>query len=185
MSKSSPLALTILGMLMYEPQHVYGLQRLIKQWGKDLVVNAGQRTSLYRTIERLAADGLVAVQGTQRDQAYPERTIYEITDAGRTTARAWLTEMLAVPKQEFPQFPAALSHVLMLPAKEVPDILERRLDAVTKQVHDLETLLADQAEGGLDRVGLLEFEYLHTLAQAEAAWLRAVIDDVDGGRLAW
>jgi hypothetical protein len=67
----------------------------------------------------------------------------------------------------------------------VPDILERRLDAVTKQVHDLETLLADQAEGGLDRVGLLEFEYLHTLAQAEAAWLRAVIDDVDGGRLAW
>ncbi|WP_226900431.1 hypothetical protein [Nonomuraea phyllanthi] len=56
-------------MLMYEPQHVYGLQQLIRQWGKDLVVNVGQRTSLYRVIERLATEGLVAVQGTERNQA--------------------------------------------------------------------------------------------------------------------
>jgi DNA-binding PadR family transcriptional regulator len=128
---------------------------------------------------------MVAVQGTERDQAYPERTVYEITDTGRATARQWLTEMLAAPKQEFPQFPAALSHLLILPAKEVAHILERRLEAVTKQVHDLQTRLADQAEGGLDRVGLLEFEYLHSLARAEAAWLRAVIDDLDSGRLTW
>jgi hypothetical protein len=29
-------------------QHPYGMQRLIRQWGKDLVVNVSQRTSLYR-----------------------------------------------------------------------------------------------------------------------------------------
>jgi DNA-binding PadR family transcriptional regulator len=38
--------------------------------------------------------------------------VYEITDAGRRTARRWLEEMLAEPRQEFPEFPAALSHVL-------------------------------------------------------------------------
>jgi len=183
--RSSPLALTVLGILMYEPQHVYGLQRLVKDWGKHLVVNVGQRTSLYRTIERLAADGLVEVQGTERNQPYPERTVYKRTDTGRAIAREWLTEMLAVPRQEFPEFPAALSHLLMLPAGQVPSILERRLDAVTKQVHDLETRLADQTEGGLERVSLLEFEYLHTLARTEATWLRTVIDDLSSERLTW
>ena len=49
---SSPLALTVLALLHYQPLHPYGIQRLIKQWGKDQVVNVEQRTSLYRTIEQ-------------------------------------------------------------------------------------------------------------------------------------
>jgi DNA-binding PadR family transcriptional regulator len=52
------------------------------------VVNVGQRTGLYRTIERLEEGGLVAVRATGRDQQYPERTVYEITDAGRAATRA-------------------------------------------------------------------------------------------------
>ena len=30
------------------PLHPYGMQRLIKLWGKDQVVNVGQRANLYR-----------------------------------------------------------------------------------------------------------------------------------------
>ena len=55
--RSSPLALTVLALLHYQPLHPYGIQRLIKQWGKDQVVNVEQRTSLYRTIERLLGGG--------------------------------------------------------------------------------------------------------------------------------
>src|ERR1700755_1848820 len=97
--RSSPLALTVLALLHYQPLHPYGIQRLIKEWGKDQVVNVGQRTGLYRTIDRLEAGGLVAVRGTGRDQQYPERTVYEITDAGRAVTRQWLEEMLAEPKR--------------------------------------------------------------------------------------
>src|SRR6266568_1949699 len=93
--RSSPLALTVLALLHYQPLHPYGIQRLIKQWGKDQVVNVEQRTSLYRTIERLLTAGLIAVRETERDPRYPERTVYELTDAGRLTARRWLEEMLA------------------------------------------------------------------------------------------
>src|SRR6266576_658498 len=109
--RSSPLALTVLALLHYQPLHPYGIQRLIKQWGKDQVVNVEQRTSLYRTIERLLAAGLIAVRETGRDPRYPERTVYEITDSGRQTARRWLEEMLAEPRQEYPEFPSALSHL--------------------------------------------------------------------------
>ncbi|MET9338850.1 hypothetical protein [Nonomuraea sp. NPDC003804] len=52
------------------------------------MVNVGQRSSLYRTIDRLLAGGLVAVKETERDQLYPERTVYEITDAGGVPAAA-------------------------------------------------------------------------------------------------
>ncbi|MCM2424329.1 PadR family transcriptional regulator [Streptomyces sp. RKAG337] len=100
--RSSPLALTVLCLLHYKPLHPYGVQRLIKQWGKDQVVNVSQRAGLYRTIERLLAAELITVRETERDHQYPERTVYELTDAGRATTREWLDTMLAAPKQEFP-----------------------------------------------------------------------------------
>ncbi|GAA2242698.1 PadR family transcriptional regulator [Kitasatospora cystarginea] len=183
--RSSPLALTVLSLLHYKPLHPYGMQRLIKEWGKDVVVNVGQRASLYRTIDRLQEVGLVAVRETGREQAYPERTVYEITDAGRETAREWLIDMLAVPRPEYPQFPAALSNLLMLDPDEIPAVLERRLRATTEKLAGLEVSLADEPADGLGRVSLLEIEYLRAVTEAEVRWLRAVIEDFHSGRLSW
>src|ERR1700749_1260656 len=121
--RSSPLALTVLALLHYQPLHPYGIQRLIKQWGKDQVVNVEQRTSLYRAIEGLLAAGLIGGREPGRDPRYPERTVYELTDAGRRTARRWLEEMLAEPRQEYPEFPAALSHVLLLEPAQPIEVL--------------------------------------------------------------
>src|SRR5262245_37377940 len=128
----TPLALTVLALLQYKPMHPYGMQQLIKQWGKDQVVNVGQRASLYRTIERLHEAGLVTVRETARSSSYPERTVYEITDAGRATAGERLEDMLAAPKPEFPQFPAALSHLVMLTPAQIIAALDRRLATLTE-----------------------------------------------------
>ena len=181
--RSSPLGLTVLGMLQTRPLHPYGIQRLIKQWGKDQVVNVGQRAGLYRTIERLLAAGLVVVRETERDQLYPERTVYEITDAGRVAAREWLEEMLAVPKQEFPDFPVALSHILMLTPHEALPLLERREAELSEMHQSLEAgrTFADS----LPRVVMLESEYILATATAQLSWLRAVIEDLRAGRLSW
>ncbi len=181
--RSSPLALTVLGMLHTQPLHPYGIQRLIRQWGKDQVVNVGQRTALYRTIERLEECGLVAVRGTGRDQQYPERTVYEITDAGRAATRQWLEEMLTAPKREYPEFPAALSHLMMLTPAEALDRLERRERALAAMHAGLEAGLA--AAEGLPRVLILESEYVAATCAAQLAWLRSVIADLRTGRLAW
>src|SRR6516225_8003173 len=112
--RSSPLALAVLSLLHAAALHPYAMQRLLKEWGKDGVVNVGQRANLYKTIRRLLEAGLIAVRHTERDQQYPERTVYELTDAGRQATQAWLSEMLARPRNEFPQFPAALSFVMLL-----------------------------------------------------------------------
>lgn len=184
-ARPSPLALTVLAMLNYEPLHPYGIQRLLKQWGKDQVVNVGQRAGLYRTIERLLSAGLIEVRETGRDQQYPERTLYQATAAGREAAHSWLEEMLAEPKQEFPQFPAALSNLLMLMPDEARQVLEQRADALTSTLDELRAGLADEAAGGLPRVTMLESEYLVAVTEAELTWVRSVIEDLRADRLSW
>jgi DNA-binding PadR family transcriptional regulator len=179
------MALTVLALLHYKPMHPYGMQRLIKQWGKDQVVNVGQRATLYRTIERLHEAGLVTVRETTRSPAYPERTVYEITDAGRDVAREWLEEMLAVPKAEFPQFPAALSHLVMLSPAQIIAALQRRLETLTVRLAGINADLRRENKRGLPRVTMLESEYLRTVTAAEVRWLRSVINDLQSSRLTW
>lgn len=183
--RSSPLALTVLALLHYQPLHPYGIQRLIKQWGKDQVVNVEQRTSLYRTIERLLAAGLIAVRETERDPRYPERTVYEITGAGRQTARRWLEEMLAEPRREYPEFPAALSHVLMLEPAELADVLDRRAQRLSSALAAFEANATAEAEQGLPRIATLEAEYQRAVLEAEASWVQSVIADLRSGKLTW
>ncbi|MGW4471257.1 PadR family transcriptional regulator [Nonomuraea sp. NPDC004354] len=181
--KSSPLGLTVLALLHGGPLHPYRIQRLLKEYGKDQVVNVGQRSSLYRTIDRLLAGGLVTVKETERDQLYPERTVYEITDAGREATRRWLHEMLGVPRQEFPEFAVGLAHLLMLSPAEMTAVLEKRAVALAERLAALDASLGSDAARRLPRITVIEIEYLRTMAAAEAGWVASVLDDVRTGRL--
>ena len=175
--------MTVLFMLLSEPIHPYEMQRRMKLWGKDQVVNVAQRASLYKTIDRLVQAGLIAVRQTERDQRFPERTIYELTDAGWRTAREWLVEMLARPRNEYPRFPAALSFVMILPPDEAQSVLEQRAAVVRSQLESLDQALA--IPGGPPRVTLLETEYLRSVTAAELDWFASIIEDLRSGRLSW
>ena len=182
--RPSPLALAVLSLLVTGPLHPYGMQRLIRQWGKDRVVNVGQRASLYKTIKRLHDAGLIAVRQTERDQQYPERTVYELTDAGREAARAWLADMLAVPRNEFPQFPAALSFAMLLEPAEALAVLERRAAVLRESLAGLTRDLESYAPV-LPRVTLLDDEYLRAVTAAELSWVSGVIAGLRSGALTW
>jgi DNA-binding PadR family transcriptional regulator len=182
--RPSPLALTVLSLLGMGPLHPYGLQRLIKLWGKDQVVNVGQRASLYKTINRLREAGLIAVHQTERDQQFPERTLYALTDEGRLEARAWLIDLLGAPRNEFPVFPAALSFVMLLGPEEAAAVLGQRADALREQLAAVDASLAGELKD-LPRVAWLETEYQRTVLAAELAWIDGVVDDLRTGALTW
>jgi DNA-binding PadR family transcriptional regulator len=182
--RPSPLALAVLSLLVVGPLHPYGMQRLIRQWGKDRVVNVGQRANLYKTIKRLHDAGLIAVRQTERDQQYPERTVYELTEAGREAARAWLADMLAVPRNEFPQFPAALSFAMLLEPAEALAVLERRAAVLRESLAGLTRDLESYAPV-LPRVTLLDDEYLRAVTAAELSWVSGVIAGLRSGALTW
>ena len=182
--RSSPLALAVLSLLRVGPLHPYGIQRLIKEWGKDEVVNVGNRANLYKTIKRLHDAGLISVRQTERDALYPERTVYQLTEQGEREGVEWLGEMLSTPRKEFPEFPAALSFTIVLGVEGTLAALETWAQRLAEELTRIETGLTTYS-GTIPRVALIEDEYLRAITSAELEWVRATIDDLRGGRLAW
>lgn len=170
-------------MLGGGPLHPYAIQSRMKAWGKDKVVDVGQRANLYKMIQRLRAAGLIAVRKTERDQRFPERTVYELTAEGQRVGHEWLTEMLATPRNEFPDFPAALSFLFGLTPAEALAALERRAEQLRATMAEHDRELHD--ESGPPRLFLLETEYLRAVTAAELEWVNGVVDDLKAGELSW
>ena len=180
----SPIALAVLALLREAPMHPYRMQQLLTERGKYEVINIRQRASLYQTIDRLLRAGLIAVRETIREEKRPERTVYELTAEGHDTAEVWMREIVAAPKAEFPEFPAALSLLMLLTPDDARRQFEARAVALRGEVARLDSQLQLQNEG-LPRLFLLDAEYLRAMAATELEWVRAVIDDLRAGRLTW
>ena len=185
MLRHSPLALAVLAMLTEAPMHPYRMQQLIKARGKDEVINVRQRNSLYQTIDRLLRGNLIGVRETERDGAFPERTIYEITDAGRDTARLWLREQLAQPAREFPAFPAALSFLPLLTPDDVRRQLETRIAALSRELARTDALREGADAMQVPRLFLLESELIRATLKTELDWVTSVVDDLKTGSVTW
>jgi DNA-binding PadR family transcriptional regulator len=180
--KRSPLALAVLALLHEEPMHPYRMQRLIKDRGKDQVINVEQRASLYQTISQLLRAELITFWETERQEGFPERTVYKLTDKGHETAVEWMREMLSEPAQEFPEFPAAVS---LLPLLTPPDALrqmEIRQSRLTRQIAAIDKEINAVS---LPRLFLLESEYMKLMLETELTWVRSVIADLQSGQLTW
>jgi DNA-binding PadR family transcriptional regulator len=180
----SPLALAVLGLLAGGPLHPYRMERLLKEWGKDEVIRIGQRANLYTTIKRLRAAGAIAIRQTERDQQYPERTVYEITGEGRDLLLERLAEMVSTPRNEFPEFPAALSFLMLLGPSGAALNLARRAERLRGTVATLDETLQRYSQA-LPRVTLLETEYQHAMAAAELGWAERILDELRTGALTW
>jgi DNA-binding PadR family transcriptional regulator len=163
--------------------HPYRMHEMIKDRGKDKIANVAQRNSVYQTIDRLLRAELIAVRETARDERRPERTAYEITDAGWAALREWVADMLSAPAREFPEFPAALGSLMILS----PDDVTARLE---KRAADLRDSLAADRAGmaavpDLPRLFLLDDEYSLAVREAELRWVDGILAALRSGELTW
>jgi DNA-binding PadR family transcriptional regulator len=181
--RRSPLGLIVLWLLNERPRHVYAIQKQIEGLGKDRVVNVRSRASLYQTLERLMRLGLVEVHETVRNEGYPDRVVYAITDTGRDAASEWLRVMLRSTGGEFPEFITAVSVLFGLAPGDAREQLELRAERLAAELADAEAQLA--AHPDLPRLFLLEEEYRAAVLDAELSWVRGVIEDLESGRLTW
>jgi DNA-binding PadR family transcriptional regulator len=181
--RPSPLGLIILGMLIEEPMHAYRMQKLIRDRGKDTVVNVRQRTSVHQTLDRLLRLGLISVLETSQSDGGPDRTVYKITTQGRYAAKEWLRKILTTVGEEFPEFPAGVSTITLFTPSHTREQLEKRAEGVRVELSKLDA--AKRAAGGLPRVFLLEDEYRNDMLSAELKWLERIIADLRNGVLTW
>lgn len=178
---SNPLALAALTLLTERPMHPYEISTTLRERrkGDSIRLNYG---SLYSVVEALARHGLIKAQETIRDGRRPERTVYAITDAGRLEVTDWLSELVSTPEKEFTRFEAALSLLPALPIDDAVRLLRIRLDTLAMKAHS-ERLMRDSFHDDFPRIFVIESEFAAALRDAEIAYLRKLLADIESGAL--
>jgi DNA-binding PadR family transcriptional regulator len=186
----TPPGIAILSLLWRQPMHPYEMRHRIRVQEIDRVMKVTHGT-LYSTVDRLAAAGLIQPVETSREGRRPERTVYEITGLGRDQLIDALRDGLMRSAPDYPGLAMAVTFAQLLDPDEVADLLERRSIEAEAQLTGMNTAvdgaLKQRPQQGhqLSRVNLLETEYLIALKRAEVDWLRAVVADIREDRLTW
>lgn len=175
--------LTVLCLLRVRPMHPYEMQRLIREWHKDEFLDL-KRGSLYHAIEQLRRAGLIDPVEISRAGRRPERTIYRLTEQGEQSMRTWLCHMLAKPLREPHRFFAALSFLPVLPPEVVLEQLSERLRLLESEIASLNSVL-ERMMPQIGRLVLIEVEYERAMREAELAWVKTLMVDLQCGKLHW
>jgi DNA-binding PadR family transcriptional regulator len=184
---SNLLALPLLTLLTERPMYPYEMASKLRERGKDdsIKINWG---SFYTVVQNLEKYGFIEAVEVAREGRQPERTTYQITDAGRRELQDWMRELLSVPEREYTSFEAALSDCAVLPPDELIDLLRQRLAALEEANAQLQAAL-ETMRAQIPRLFLIESEYHLTLRLAEEEWVRGLLkeftDDTFPGLDAW
>jgi DNA-binding PadR family transcriptional regulator len=177
---SNPLALAVLALLFERPMHPYEMGVVLKQRHKEESIKL-RYGSLYTVIDVLLKRGSIAARETGREGGRPERTVYEITPAGRDELRIWLAELLGEPVKEYPQFEAALCLMPVLPPDEALALLRRRLELIDGNASALARQIEAVTGQGLPPLFLVEAEYRLALIRAEQQFVAGLVRRIENG----
>lgn len=180
----TPLAMAALALLNERPMHPYEMYQLLIQRSEDRIVKV-RPGSLYHTINKLDELGFVRATGTDREGNRPERTTYEVTEAGNVALAERITEVLEEPEYEFPIFPVAISQAHHLPSATVVTLLQRRLLQLEARRNEIAAGFNKFGHMELPRKYWLDVDYLRSQFDAECTWLERVIAEIRSGALDW
>jgi DNA-binding PadR family transcriptional regulator len=154
----------------------------MRERGKDqsIKLNYG---ALYTVVEALQQHGLIVIQETERSGRRPERTIYSLTNAGRMELIDWVSELISTPVKEYTRFEAGLSLIPVLPPADAAALLEQRCNHLEIEISQGRSLLQLVAQRGVERLNLIENEYLLAMREAELAWTRQFAEAIRSGTL--
>jgi DNA-binding PadR family transcriptional regulator len=132
-------------------------------------------------IDLLLRRGFIAARETERDGKRPERTVYEITAAGRDELHVWMADLVAEPVKEYPQFEAALCLLPVLPPDEALALLRQRLTRIGEKVAEIEAHHRAPELKNLPPLFLIESEYRQALLKAEQHFVADLIKRLESG----
>ena len=180
---SNPLALAVMALLYERSMHAYEMVTLMRERGKHESVRL-RYSSLYSVVSALEREGLIVPRETIREGRRPERTVYEITGAGREEFLTWLRELLREPVKEYTQFAAGLSFLAALPPEEAVALLKERGQHLESENEEMRSHLETVVEQwNLPRLFLVESEHELMLREAEQRWVRRIVREIEAGKL--
>jgi DNA-binding PadR family transcriptional regulator len=179
---SNLLALAVLSTLSEKPMHPYEISTTLRTRGKEASIKLNYG-SLYSVVEQLVKHGLISPRETTREGRRPERTVYEISEAGQEELEEWLAELLSTPVREFTSLEAGLSLMPSLPPDEVARLLELRSDKLRVELAGLQASMGVAADMDLPELLIVEGLYRRAMLTAERMFVDALASDIRSAKL--
>jgi len=173
------MALAVLSVIIQRPMHPYEMASALRAFGKDqdMEIKWG---SLYTVVSNMEKHGLIESVESTRQGRRPERTVYRITEAGREELADWARELVSTPQRRADAFRAGLSVLSVVPPGEAAELLRHRLESLESQSAQLREQL-EQHGSEVPRLLLIEAEYDLALHEAETAWVRSLLRELESG----
>ena len=180
----SALALSILELLDERPMHPYELASTMRDRHHDefIRLNFG---SLYHTVDALERDGLIVPVEREKEGRRPERTIYKLSESGRSFLLDVVGQILSQPRREFLHFSAGLMFMHHLTSKQAADHLQQRAEALGHVIEKLTRIKDELLAGGHHRLAIIELEHKIALLAAERDWVKRIEAEIRAGKLEW
>ena len=180
----NPLVLPVLGLLLESPMHPYQVEVTLRERSED-----GQwplnRGSLNNVVAALAAAGWIEEHERAQREGRPARTVYALTDAGRTELVSRLDVQIRSAAREFSPFFAAISYLGALGREGAVDALTERAQRLTARIESDQDKLTRALNDGVPALFVVEADYALHAARAELDWIASTIAGIRDGRLAW
>ena len=182
---ANPLALVVLGLLLEQPMHPHAIATAIRDRGLDQAVKV-TTGSLYDVVRGLERTGWIEAREPERVGGRPARTVYTHTSAGRDAFVEWLDDLIRVPANEFPHFATAVSYLGALGPQGAHDALTERAQRLADESARSRAVWEQiVGSGRAPRLFVIEAEYTLHMLDAELAWVRSVVAELDAGTLGW
>lgn len=178
------LRVAALGFLAERPMHAYEMYQLALKRGEDRVVKVSPG-SLYRAVYALEDRGYAAEFETYREGPRPERTTFEITQAGRDAYERELQHMIEVPAEEYPEYLLAVSGMHALEADVVRDAVSRRNRHLASEIETIDVATAEAEERGVPEMYVLHRQLRRHMICAEIAWNEQLIARLEAADIPW
>ena len=162
--------------------HPYEVATTLRQRRKHESVRLNYG-SLYAVVAALQKRRLIVPLETRRDGQLPERTVYSLTEAGRTELLDWVSQLLSTPIKDYTSFEAALSFLPTLPPDAVVSLLQERADQLEREIAQAQATQQLAEKQNVARLFWVEDEFRVALREAELGYVRRLIQDIANGTL--
>ena len=135
--RTSSIDIVLLGLLKEQPRNAYEINRVIQRRQLRSWIRISE-ASVYRNLRILAEQGYLETRVT-RDGAMPEKTIFELTDAGDELLTQLIRDAAATPLKLHFDFDVWLGHLFFLEPEEAAECIEMlrsQLDTLSSELDE-------------------------------------------------
>ena len=174
--------LVILGLLRDQPLHGYEIKQIIEEHMGDWTSIAFG--SIYFALEKLSGEGLIKMTAKEKKGNRPSRSVYKITEAGRSEFLRLLKEVWSEPERQYFALDFGLAFMNALPMDEIKGYLSKQVSQLEANLQYLDSHQHDQmSQANIPKSAVMIFEHSRAHLAAELSWMKDVLKKIEHRKL--